>query len=964
MFYNSIFLNPRKFKVTLKGTRYFATIALFYLPLSNFARTNACTSVIKTTRPTKCIIVQESKEIKLNNFFSNRRPKYSIDFSCKFIIPLSLHNKHNKIRKSSSLTIREKKDTVTYLKNKLEQNQLDVIEYRDEKEISNNLIQSQQLIEPKKKITSTIFRKIIQTNCLTKIWDTYKSLVEDGNLKYLKSRHINKLMRLIKEFDKDSVSRLEKLQKIHNDIENVGMKETQGVQISLIEAYIDNNMIDKAREVFNKINEWKYIGNGPLKKLDFCNAFNIMIAAYGMRSKPGTNLEEVTKLFTLMHEKNLTPNGTTKTILKDIFRYHLNNDAISWIRELREKNFIDVGLEKEILLILLKNNNLKEALRSFEDMKARNLKPDIYSYVPLIHQLAQHERVDEALKLIEEVKEQKVHLNTVAYNVFIKVYIMASKYEQTDQIIGDMLKQNTEPNTRTFSQLFNAYAKAGNADLALQIIKKMSDMNIQPNEYIYCLMIEMFSNLSDIQSMENVFRHMIDNGIESKGVAYYYLLLGYTRVQDFNKALQTCRLMIKSGIEPNVRTYNALLSLFAEKGGKKGARLLFREMQRFGLSPDVYTYTSLINAYVKASDINKAEKIFSEMKKAGIEPSITTYNVLMSYYAKKKDIKKLRQIFNEIVIRNIQPDNFTYCCLMDGFVSNNDFRSAITLLNDMQNRNLKLDAHVYTVLIKAYMKIGNFSKAKSLYETMIKDKVDPTFVTYAVLIDGHARIGELDFSRKLLTELISHGTMNQIAYNKILSPDIFTPLMDAYAKQGLTEPARAIFEEMTTVGAKHNLYVYTILMDAYYRGHNYEAVWQMWKLTKKFFVTPLSKSKIYEQLLDLQQNQQNEHKENSSTMTLAESKWSSSLLISFSLLYSLRPITQSPPNQALSIMINALTAAKKFKLIELEWNKLNNEDFEFDCLNYNDYIQSLIISEKIRLACKLLNEHLVKGWEK
>ncbi|GBC32499.2 pentatricopeptide repeat-containing protein At3g06920 [Rhizophagus irregularis DAOM 181602=DAOM 197198] len=131
-----------------------------------------------------------------------------------------------------------------------------------------------------------------------------------------------------------------------------------------------------------------------------------------MRS--GTNLEEVTKLFTLMHEKKLTPNKTTKPILKNIFRHHLNNDAISWIRELREKNFIDVG---------------------FEDMKARNLKPDIYSYVPLIHQLAQHERADEALKLIE-VKEQKVHLNTVAYNVFIKVYNMASKYEQTGQIIG------------------------------------------------------------------------------------------------------------------------------------------------------------------------------------------------------------------------------------------------------------------------------------------------------------------------------------------------------------------------------------------------------------------------------------------------------------------------------------------------------------------------------------------------
>ncbi|CAB5383816.1 unnamed protein product [Rhizophagus irregularis] len=132
-------------------------------------------------------------------------------------------------------------------------------------------------------------------------------------------------------------------------------------------------------------------------------------SAFVMRS--GTNLEEVTKLFTLMHEKKLTPNKTTKTILKNIFRHHLNNDAISWIRE--SPSFF----------------------RGFEDMKARNLKPDIYSYVPLIHQLAQHERADEALKLIE-VKEQKVHLNTVAYNVFIKVYNMASKYEQTGQIIG------------------------------------------------------------------------------------------------------------------------------------------------------------------------------------------------------------------------------------------------------------------------------------------------------------------------------------------------------------------------------------------------------------------------------------------------------------------------------------------------------------------------------------------------
>jgi len=205
--------------------------------------------------------------------------------------------------------------------------------------------------------------------------------------------------------------------------------------------------------------------------------------------------------------------------------------------------------------------------------------------------------------------------------------------------------------------------------------------------------------------------------------------------------------------------------------------------------------------------------------------------------------------------------------------------------------------------------------------------------------------------------------VNQTAYkSKVLNPDIFTPLMDAYAKQGHTEAAWAIFEEMATLGVKHNLYVYTILMNAYYRGHNYEAVWEMWEVMKKNITTSLPKSKMYRQLFDLTKLQQKEQKENSSMMTLAESKWSSSLLISFSLLYSSRSVIQSPPNQAVSIMISALIEAKNFKLIELEWNKLNNEEFEFDCPNYNHYIQSLIISEKIKLACKLLNEHLIKGW--
>ncbi|POG78589.1 hypothetical protein GLOIN_2v1766475 [Rhizophagus irregularis DAOM 181602=DAOM 197198] len=240
-------------------------------------------------------------------------------------------------------------------------------------------------------------------------------------------------------------------------------------------------------------------------------------STFVMRS--GTNLEEVTKLFTLMHEKKLTPNKTTKPILKNIFRHHLNNDAISWIRELREKNFIDVG---------------------FEDMKARNLKPDIYSYVPLIHQLAQHERADEALKLIE-VKEQKVHLNTVAYNVFIK---------------------------------------------------KMSDMNIQPNEYIYYLMIEMFSNLSYpingkcFNKALQTCRLMIKSGIEPKISTYNALLSLFTEKGGKKGARLLFREMQRFGLSPDVYTYTSLINAYVKASDIKSRKIL-SEMKKAGIEPSI-----------------------------------------------------------------------------------------------------------------------------------------------------------------------------------------------------------------------------------------------------------------------------------------------------------------------------------------------------------------------------------------
>src|SRR6185312_15447912 len=116
-----------------------------------------------------------------------------------------------------------------------------------------------------------------------------------------------------------------------------------------------------------------------------------------------------------------------------------------------------------------------------------------------------------------------------------------------------------------------------------------------------------------------------------------------------------------------------------------------------------------------------------------------------------------------------------------------DFKAAFELLTHMENVNVKPDVQIYTILINAYMRRRDFVAAERIYETIISKGFLPTYFTYAVLIDGHARKGDFGFARKLLDELIAHSELesqaSELVRHKAFPQYLFTPIMDAYAKQ-------------------------------------------------------------------------------------------------------------------------------------------------------------------------------------
>ncbi|CAG8550229.1 4232_t:CDS:10 [Diversispora eburnea] len=730
------------------------------------------------------------------------------------------------------------------------------------------------------------FRNVLQTSTnINKIWNEYKLLVKNGNLKGTDKKFINRLLHSIKKFDKNRFSRLEKILIIYNDMKKENMTIGQTVRNYLIETYLENNYISKARIIFNEIRNME----GPL-------GVPFSTCPYHGRN----DLSDVIEIFSLMHQKQIEPNGETKIILTDIFKFHIDHAiAIQWFNELMEKKLVNSEIVKEIVLELLRRNKFNEAIKIYEKMRSLDMIPIPYIYNSLIHNLGKQENIDKALELAKEMESLKIPFDTVTYNVLIKTYGLAENHEKTKELFEEMISKNeTKPNIRTFKVILSTYAKLGKVNSALRALQKMSTLGLKPESTIYTALIELFAKVNDTKSMERVFSNMIMDKINPLDITYNILIFGYCRENDIYKAFQICRILITSGIEPDVRIYNALISLLAERKDPISSLILFNEMRTYGIKPDVYTFTNLIHAYTKGDDIRKAEEIFMDMEITGIKPKTFTYNVLLNAYVEKLDMKRAQNLYNEMLESLILPDLYTFCCLIDGFCKIGQLSIATSIFKHMQN-NYKLDpdAHIYTVLIHHYLQQGDFKTAKTLYETMIKNRIKPTYVTYAVLIHGHARYGDLEFARRLITELINQSkSLNEnLGERNEIPPTIFTPLMDAYAKLGQIDSARAIFDEMTTLGISHNAYAYVILMDAYRRIHNYEAVWQLWK-------------------------------------------------------------------SLLSVVIDALTEIERYDLIQEEWEKLKQEGFEFDSHNLNHYAQSFILSGKIKEACSIIDKNLMEGW--
>ncbi|CAM0912436.1 unnamed protein product [Alopecurus aequalis] len=267
-------------------------------------------------------------------------------------------------------------------------------------------------------------------------------------------------------------------------------------------------------------------------------------------------------------------------------------------------------------------------------------------------------------------------------------------------------------------------------------------------------------------------------------------------------------LAICSGHLPSdIRLANSLLSLYLSLGSPASARRLIADIPR----PDTVTWNTLLRACLRSDLLPSARRLFDQMQ----ERDLVSYNSMVSGYAAVGDMASARQLFDEMPERDVVSwnsmlagyarcgnmedaktmfdamparDVVSWNSILDGYAEAGDEATARSVFNGMPKRS----AVSWNVILALYARLKDWRECLRLFDEMMAVGVAvPNEKTFVSVLTACGSLGDLEKGRWV------HGLVRKRWERLVPDVLLLTALLTMYAKCGVMETAREIFDSMS-----------------------------------------------------------------------------------------------------------------------------------------------------------------------
>lgn len=487
------------------------------------------------------------------------------------------------------------------------------------------------------------------------------------------------------------------------------------------------------------------------------------------------------------------------------------------------------------------------------------------------------------------------------------------------------------------AMLMHAYAVSGRVETVIELFHDFfpeTNRTDEPTIFHYTAIILAYSQRMDFDGLNHWLKVMIQAGHPPDAHVFSIILQGFASQGEVDMIAAVLDQMRSADIQPTRVHYTTIIKFLALRRDPASAEAIYKQALREGITPDHIMITALMNAHVEAGSWAGVIRVFDYIKASAhprLQLTIDVYNTLLKAYVLiGTPFHTVSTLFRKLRHTGARPDAYTYALVIQSACDAGLMNTASDLLVEMQDRikqcaHRGIEVYVLTIIMAGYLRLGHKLDAKAVYDDMIARGIQPTSITFSQILHAYGNQGtkeSLQIAETFLQNIVRTDPQRRSwatpGSAQAAIDTLYSPLMSIYSKQRDTESVERLFEAMLDSGGEPSLASLTILLDVYRRTSNIDAVHKVWEQVWEY---ALRRSRVDELFKDENAAPRNPLLRQSNFLCLA-----------------------------LSIYIDALSAAGQHSTVPDVWLKARTHGFSFDSHNWNHLAVALVRAAELDRA--------------
>ncbi|XVE89413.1 hypothetical protein DITRI_Ditri19aG0199800 [Diplodiscus trichospermus] len=501
---------------------------------------------------------------------------------------------------------------------------------------------------------------------------------------------------------------------VHEVILSMGFEVNVFIGSSLINLYLKNGYINRARRLFDKM---------PVKD---CVLWNVMLNGY---VKCG-ELDKAVDIFDEMRKGETKPNEVT---FAAIFSVCASEGIVDFGTQLHGL-VVSCGLESNsmvantLLSMYSKFGWLFDARKLFDTVR----QADLVAWNGMISGYVQNGFMEDASCLFKEMISSSVKPDSITFSSFLPAVTRLGSLRKGKEIHGYILRHGVPLDVFLKSALIDVYLKCRDVEMARNVYNQSTKVDV-----VMCTAMISGYVLNGMNSDAlEIFRWLLQEKIKPNVVTLASVLPACADLAALKLGKELHGTIIKNGLADRCHVGSAVLDMYAKCGRLDLAHHVFRRLS----DRDSICWNSMITSCSQNGRPEEAIDLFRQMGRIGTKYDSVSISAALSACANQPALHYGKEIHGFMIKVSLCSDLFARSALIDMYAKCGNLAFAQRVFDMMEEKN----EVSWNSIIAAYGNHGRLKDCLALFHEMLKSKIQPDHVTFLAIISACGHAGEVN----------------------------------------------------------------------------------------------------------------------------------------------------------------------------------------------------------------------------